>query len=204
MHRVIVATSNEGKARELEAMLKLSNYKLESLKEAGIESDPVEDETTFLGNARIKARAAFEECKKRNIEACVLADDSGICIDALDGRPGVLSARYAGVGAGQDAINKKIFEELKDVPMEKRDAHFTCSLFFIMENGEEIRVEGNCFGRIAFSPKGEHGFGYDPIFLSKDFNYEKTFGEIDSDIKNEISHRARAVSQLKMALSFFN
>ena len=201
VHRVIVATSNAGKARELEEMLDLPDYHLETLAEAGIESDPVEDGDTFSKNALIKARAAFEICKKKGIEACVLADDSGICIDSLDGRPGVMSARYAGVGAGQDAINEKIFAELKDVPFEKRDAHFACSLVFIREDGEEIWVEGRCDGKIATEPIGDKGFGYDPIFLSREYDFKKTFGEIDANEKNEISHRGLAVKNLKMCLT---
>lgn len=200
MRRVIVATSNEGKAKELEEMLDLPNFRLETLEEAKIESDPVEDGDTFLKNALIKARVAFSVCKEKGIEACVLADDSGICIDALDGRPGVMSARYAGVGAGQDAINEKIFSELKDVPFEKRDAHFTCSLVFIREDGEEMWVEGRCDGKIADHPIGDKGFGYDPIFLSEDYDFKKTFGQIQSDEKNKISHRGRAVKLLKISL----
>ena len=197
MHRVIVATSNAHKAQELETMLDLKDYTLETMSEAGLSSDPVEDADTFLGNALIKARAAKAECDEKGIKTCILADDSGICVDALDGRPGVFSARYAGVGAGQDAINKKLFAELKDVPFDKRTAHFACALDFIDEEGKEVSVQGEVHGRIGFEPIGDKGFGYDPIFYPEEYGFKKTFGEVESEEKNKISHRARAVAKLR-------
>ena len=197
MFRVIVATSNTHKAEELETMLNLPDYSLETMAEAGLTSDPEEDASTFIGNAQIKARAAFEECRHKGIEACVLADDSGISVDALGGEPGVFSARYAGVGAGQDAINKKLFAKLEGVPFEERVAHFSCALVFIDEVGNEISVEGKVHGRVGFEPIGNDGFGYDPIFYPEDYNFEKTFGEVAAVEKNKISHRARACQRLR-------
>lgn len=201
MTRVIVATSNAHKAAEIEEMLQLPQYKLETSKEAGLTSDPVEDSDTFIGNALIKARAAYEECKERGIDACVLADDSGISVDALGGEPGVYSARYAGEGAGQDAINKKLFKNLEGVPFEERTAHFSCALVFINQAGEETVVEGKVHGRVGFEPIGDGGFGYDPIFFPDEYNYELTFGQVSAEEKNKISHRARAVQQLREKLA---
>lgn len=200
MRRVIVATSNAHKAQELETMLDIPEFKLETMADAGLVSNPVEDADTFTGNALIKARAAYAECKERGIEACVLADDSGISVDKLGGEPGVLSARYAGVGAGQDAINKKLFAKLDGVPFEERGAHFSCALAFIDEDGNETVVEGKVFGRVGFGPVGDDGFGYDPIFYPLEYDYEKTFGQVSSEEKNKISHRARAVCLLREKL----
>ncbi len=201
MRRVIVATSNAHKAHELETMLRIDEFKLETMADAGIDSDPIEDAETFVGNALIKARAAHRECRAKGIEACVLADDSGICVDALGGEPGVLSARYAGVGAGQDAINKKLFRKLDGVQFEERGAYFACALAFIDENGCETSVEGRVYGRVGFEPLGEDGFGYDPIFYPEEYDYTKTFGQVSSEEKNKISHRARAVALLREKLT---
>ena len=201
MRRVIVATSNQHKAMELEEMLNLEDYSLETMADAGIESDPVEDASTFVGNAQIKARAAHEICVSEGIKACVLADDSGICVDALNGEPGVLSARYAGEGAGQPAINAKLFKNLEGVPFEERTAHFSCALVFIDEEGVETCVEGKVYGRIGFESVGDFGFGYDPIFYPGEYNYEKSFGEVPAEEKNMISHRARACAALREQLS---
>ncbi len=200
MRHIIVATSNANKAKELEEMLDISEFKLITLKEAGIKSDPVEDSDEFIGNAKIKALAAREICKEKNICTCILADDSGICIDALDGRPGVLSARYAGVGAGQEAINKKIFDELDGVPFDRRTARFICTLTFIDEQDNLICVQGSVEGRVGFEPLGDQGFGYDPIFFPKEYDYKKSFGEVSAKEKNLISHRARAVALLREKL----
>ena len=198
--RVIVATSNAHKATEIEQMLSLDGFTFETSKEAGLESDPVEDASTFSGNALIKARAAHKECREKGIEACVLADDSGICVDVLGGQPGVLSARYAGVGAGQDAINEKLFANLEGVPFEKRGAHFVCAIAFIDETGKQIVVEGKVKGRVGFEPVGDLGFGYDPIFFPKEYYYSKSFGQVGSQEKNLISHRSRALDKLKKRL----
>lgn len=200
MRQVIVATSNAHKARELEEMLNIPDFKLITLDEAGIKSDPVEDSDEFVGNATIKALEASKICSEKNIRTCILADDSGICIDALEGRPGVLSARYAGDGAGQEAINKKIFAELKGVPFEKRGARFVCALAFVDEDEHLITVEGQVEGRVGFEPCGESGFGYDPIFFPKEYDYQKSFGEVSAEEKNLISHRARAVNLLRERL----
>lgn len=197
MRRVIVATSNAHKSQELEELLNLPDFKLETMSEAGIKSDPVEDATTFLGNAQIKARAAYQICKEKGLEACVLADDSGICVDVLNGEPGVYSARYAGEGAGQPAINAKLFKNLEGVPFEKRTSHFSCALVFIDEEGNETSVEGKVFGRVGFEPVGDGGFGYDPIFFPEEYNFEKSLGEISAEEKNKISHRSRAAAALR-------
>lgn len=200
MTRVIVATSNAHKAQEIEEMLNLPEYQLETSREAGLLSDPVEDADSFIGNALIKARAAHAECVERGIDACVLADDSGISVDALGGEPGVYSARYAGEGAGQDAINAKLFANLEGVSFEERTAHFSCALVFIDQVGEETVVEGKVHGRVGFKPIGEGGFGYDPIFFPDEYDYKLTFGQVSAEEKNKISHRARAVQQLREKL----
>lgn len=198
--KIIVATSNSHKAAEIEEMLNLNGFEFLTLSDVGLKSDPEEDADTFEGNALIKARAAYNLVKQNNIDACVLADDSGICIDALNGEPGVFSARYAGINAGQDAINKKLFNKLEGVPFENRSARFVCSIAFIDENGNEICTTGTVEGRVGFEPIGDQGFGYDPIFYPEEFGFTKTFGEVSAEEKNKISHRSRSLELLKQKL----
>lgn len=201
MRKIIVATTNAHKAKEIEGMLNLSDFEVVTSSEMGLSGDAVEDAPDFIGNALIKARDAHAQCQIRGIDACVLADDSGICVDVLDGEPGVYSARYAGVGAGQDAINKKLFAKLDGVPFVDRSASFKCALAFIDEEGSEFTCEGTVDGRVGFEPVGEDGFGYDPIFFPKEYDYKLSFGQVSAEEKAKISHRARAVAKLRVKLS---
>jgi len=145
---------------------------------------------TFLENATIKAKALCQIVPSE----WVLADDSGLEVDALDGAPGVYSARYAGVGARSEQLIEKLLHDLKDVPEDKRKAHFTCVLLVITADGKSLHFEGRCEGQIALEPSGHEGFGYDPVFIPQ--GHSKSFGELGSAIKEKTSHRARAVKQL--------
>lgn len=200
MRKIIVATTNAHKAKEIEDMLCLPEFEVIDALDAGIICDAEEDAPDFVGNALIKARDAHKLCIENGIDACVLADDSGICVDALNGEPGVFSARYAGVGAGQDAINKKLFAKLNGIPFDERTACFKCALAFIDEEGSEFTCEGTVEGRVGFEPVGDEGFGYDPIFFPKEYDYKLSFGQVDSNEKAMISHRARAVEMLRKKL----
>ena len=159
--KFIIATNNPKKLVELERILNPLGIEAVSAKEAGVVLDEVEETgTTFAENAFLKADAAF---KKTGMPA--VADDSGLSVDALDGRPGVYSARYAGENATDKDRYTKLLNEMKDVPEDKRSAHFTSAICCILPDGSKIEVEGRCDGKIAFEPFGDKGFGYDPVFL---------------------------------------
>ena len=188
MDKVILASNNKNKLRELREKLKIFNIEVISQSEAGYDIEVEETGTTFEENAKLKANAIFELSKM-----LVIADDSGLEIDALDGQPGVYSARFAGPNATDiDRINK-VLTLMKDVPEEKRTARFKCCICFIDKDGIENVFEGIAEGKIGFEPKGDNGFGYDPIFI---YTTGKTFAEISGEEKNEISHRGRAVNKL--------
>ena len=184
---LVVATGNAGKLREIKAIL--SGYTVLGAKEAGLCADAEENGSTFRENAAIKAR----ELKKQT-DYAVLADDSGLCVDALDGAPGVYSARYAGDHATDGANVDKLLTAIRDVPEEKRTARFRCAICLIREDGEEVYGDGSCEGRILFAPEGEGGFGYDPVFYS--FDYNESFGTLSAEKKNLVSHRKRALEDL--------
>ena len=185
---IIVATNNKNKIRELKKAIEKFGISIKSQSECGIDIDVEETGTTFEENACIKAKAVYDILNKP-----VIADDSGIMIDSLNGMPGVYSHRFAGENAtDKDRINK-VLELMKDVPDEKRTARFVCNICFIDEKGEKHIFEGISEGRIAHKPCGNDGFGYDPIFICEK---GKTFAEIELDEKNEISHRGRAIKKL--------
>ena len=168
-------------------MLEPFGYEVISQSEAGINIEVEETGTTFAENSALKARAI-----RKIADVCaVLADDSGLEIDALNGEPGVYSARYGGLKTDEDR-NSLVLEKMKDVPDEKRTARFVCTIHFIKENGEEIAVSGKVEGKIGYEPLGENGFGYDPIFMYGD----KSFAQVPADIKNSVSHRANALKML--------
>lgn len=197
---VVVATGNAHKVTEIEAILQksLPDVHFVALGELGSFDDPEETGETFTQNAFIKAQAALAATGL----TMAVADDSGLCVDALDGAPGIYSARYAGEHGNDHANNLKLLEALKDTPKEERTAHFHSSVVFIErdEDGEEVLVgEGECPGLIGFEPKGEHGFGYDPLFLPKDAP-GKTMAELLPQEKNEISHRFHALQDLAQKL----
>ena len=190
---VVIASNNAHKAREIAEALDFPGWEFRTLRELGIASDPEEDADTFEGNARIKARAAREASGGR----AVLADDSGLVVDALDGAPGVRSARYAGEDATDAANNAKLLDELVDVPDAQRTARFVCTLVFIDEDGSEEVAHGVVEGRIGRAERGEHGFGYDPLFLPDVFGGERTLAEALPQEKNAVSHRGNALRALR-------
>lgn len=188
LNKILAATTNPGKVREIKKIL--SDFEIISLKDAGIDVDVEENGKTFAENAYIKAYEISKLC-----DLPVLADDSGLEIDALDGRPGVYSARYAGEDSTYDVKISKLAEELAHVPKDERHAHFTCAVCLIFPDGRKIEAEAiSCPGIILESPRGDNGFGYDPVFYCPD--YKKTFSEMSMEEKNAVSHRQAALIAL--------
>ena len=194
--KLVLATANKGKLVEIKALLQPLGIDVASAAQMGFTEDVPETGSTFRENAEIKARAV---CQALGLPA--LADDSGLEVDALDGRPGVLSARYAGPGAGDDAKWQKLLREMKDVPPEKRGAAFVCVMACCRPDGEIIFAEGRLQGSIATEPAGNGGFGYDPVFWLADRNL--TVAQITKEEKNAISHRGRAIQHLLADLPGF-
>lgn len=194
--RIVLATNNQHKADEISHVLGMDDLEFVTLAEAGIDSDPAEDADSFEGNARIKAQAA----RKAAGGVAVMADDSGLEVDALDGAPGVYSSRFAGEDGNDSANNALLLERLRDVPDEDRTARFVCTLVFIDENGEELVARGSVEGKIGYEERGSEGFGYDPLFFPDEYNGETTFAEVPQSEKNIISHRARALRKMKELL----
>ncbi len=187
---VVLASNNNHKIKEFREMF--PNCTIVSMAEIGFVDEIEETGTTFLENATIKAKAVADFLKKKKITASVVADDSGLCVDALGGRPGVYSARYA--GQHDDAANrKKLLEELDG--RKDRSAHFECCIVLITPNGECKHVEGRSDGTILTKEVGKNGFGFDSLFFSADL--KKSFAEATSQEKNSVSHRARAIEKLK-------
>ena len=186
--RLVVASGNFGKLKEMRMLLG-EKFDVVSMKELGLDPDIDENSDTFEGNALIKANAllALTHC------ACV-ADDSGLEVDALGGRPGVHSARYAGVHGDDEANNQLLLKELQDVPDEKRTARYAAAMALVRPGKEPVVTRGTCEGLILREYRGEGGFGYDPLFWSTDL--KKTFAEASLDEKNGVSHRARAIRAL--------
>ena len=192
---VVIATNNAHKVEEIETALDFEGWEFKSLKDAGLVSDPDETGSTFLENARLKARAAHDIAG-----TAVLADDSGLIVDALDGAPGVFSSRYSGIDGDDRANNVKLLQELGAVPYEQRTARFATVLVFIDENGSETVAEGFVEGHIGFAERGEHGFGYDPLFFPDIYNGDVTMAELTQGQKNTISHRGNALRELRKKL----
>ena len=189
--RILLATGNPGKLREYRRMLSgLEGLQLESLQTLGCELDVDEDGNSFYVNALKKARAA---AKASGLAA--MADDSGLEVDALEGRPGVRSARYAGEGASDAQNNEKLLAALAGLGPDERTARFRCAIVVVAADGEELlHTEGTCEGRIAEAASGSGGFGYDPVFLPQ--GRRVTMAELSPEQKNQISHRAEAVAAL--------
>ena len=196
MKQVVIATNNAHKVEEIRAALDFEGWEFLTLSECDPYDESVEDADSFEGNARIKARAAFE-----HTGLAALADDSGLAVDALDGAPSVLSARYSGVHGDDAANNAKLLRELEGVADADRTARFVCSLAFIDEDGTETCASGTIEGRIAHGLSGDGGFGYDPLFLPDEFQGAKSLAEVTQDEKNAISHRGIALRSLKEKLS---
>ncbi len=192
--RLIIASNNKNKVREIREILGCRFDEVLSMREAGIELDVVEDADSFLGNAEKKA---LETAALLPGDA-VLADDSGLCVDALGGAPGVYSARYAGEGHDDAANRKQLLEALEGVPEEKRGAHFACAMALVSDGKIIAEAVGKVEGRILFEEIGENGFGYDSLFYYEP--YGLSFAEIDAERKNAVSHRHNALTLLLAAL----
>ncbi|AFI29359.1 non-canonical purine NTP pyrophosphatase [Bacillus subtilis] len=193
MKEAIIATHNPGKVKEFKEILEPKGYDVKSLAEIGFTEEIEETGHTFEENAILKAEAVAKAVNKM-----VIADDSGLSIDNLGGRPGVYSARYAGEQKDDQANINKVLSELKGIEKEQRTARFRCALAVSIPGEETKTVEGHVEGYIAEEPRGEYGFGYDPIFIVKD--KDKTMAELTSDEKNKISHRADALKKLSKLL----
>lgn len=194
--RFLLATSNRHKAEEINAILRLwgvSKVELLTLEAFPEAAPPPETGRSFLENARLKARGVSKQ-----VAEWVLADDSGLCVQALDGRPGVFSARYAGLEASDADRIARLLEELEGLPLERRGATFRCALALARFGRVFAETEAAWAGLIALAPAGEEGFGYDPVFLLPQFG--QTVAQLGTEAKNRISHRSRAVRRLLPAL----
>lgn len=193
MKKIIFATGNENKMKEIRQIMGELPVEILSMKQAGITADIVEDGTTFEENALIKAKAIAEITKE-----IVLADDSGLEIDALNKEPGIYSARYMGEDTSYRIKNQNLIERLEGVEEDKRTARFVCAIAAAFPDGEVITTIGTVEGRIAHEEKGENGFGYDPIFYVPEFGC--TTAELSDEEKNKISHRGNALRAMKEKL----
>lgn len=193
MKELLIATGNSGKMKEFAALFAESGVRLYSLKDFPALIPAVEDGKTFRENALKKATAA-----SRQTGLCVIADDSGLCVDALGGGPGIFSARFAGEGCGDEANNLKLLRELAGVPSELRSAVFRCVIAFCTPEGVEASFAGELRGFILERPSGHGGFGYDPLFMVPEF--AQTVAELPHEVKNRISHRGRAAEELRAYL----
>ena len=201
MKTVVIATNNAHKVSEIRTALNFPGWEFQTLSEAGLASDPAEDADSFEGNARIKAEAARAAAAAAGCgPVAVLADDSGLEVDALDGAPGVYSSRYAGADGDDAANNAKLLAELAAVPDEERTARFVCTLVFIDEDGVETVARGTVEGAIGREGRGEEGFGYDPLFLPEAYDGRLTLAEVSQAEKNGISHRGSALRHLRAIL----
>jgi XTP/dITP diphosphohydrolase len=199
---LVLGSRNRKKCREMADLIAppwepasaLARLEIRSPDDLSGAPDVEEDADSFAGNARKKAIELA-----RALDCCVLADDSGLTVDALDGAPGILSARYAGQPSDDAANNRKLLAAMEGLPDERRAAAFRCALALADPSGTvRLEVEGACRGRLTREPRGTGGFGYDPLFLIPE--YHKTFGELSSRVKHQLSHRARAFARLRRAL----
>lgn len=195
MKDLIIASNNKGKIQEIKEILKKYKLNIMSQKEAGADIEVDEDGSTFIENAYKKAHAIYKMKK----DSIVMADDSGLMVDALDGAPGIYSARFAGEHGNSEKNNEKLLGLLKGVPFEMRKAKFVCVIVLIIDDKTVIQAQGEVYGYITEEARGKDGFGYDPLFYVPEYN--KTFAEITSDEKNTISHRAMALKKLLEEIS---
>lgn len=189
MQELIVATKNSGKIKEFKQILERKGYTIKSLLDYPEIEDVVEDGTTFAENALKKARTIA-----KHFQRGVIADDSGLVVDALNGEPGIYSARYAGEDKCDKRNNEKLLRELEGVPLDKRTASYVCAIALAYPDGEEVVFEGSCYGIIAKEPSGKNGFGYDPLMYIPEMG--RTMAELSPQEKNQISHRAMALKKL--------
>ena len=198
MKKLIFATGNMGKMREIRDIMADMDVEVVSMKEADVYADVEENGSTFMENAFITARGIAEVAKAKGIEAIILADDSGLVVDALNGEPGIYSARYMGEDTPYSIKNAKIIERLEGVADEDRSARFVCAIAAVFPDGSELEAEATYEGRIGYEEKGPNGFGYDPIFYLPDRGVYSA--ELDPDEKNRISHRGKALEKMKELL----
>ena len=194
MKKIIVASNNEHKIKEIKEILSQLPFEVLSLKEANINIDVEETGSTFMDNAGIKASEIYKIADGN----MVLADDSGLAVESLNGAPGVFSARFAGEHGNTKANNEKLLDLLDGAKEEQRKAKFICAMVLIVNEDKIVKVQGEVEGIITAEFRGEEGFGYDPLFFVKEYN--KTFAQMDADEKNAISHRGRALDKLKIEL----
>ena len=192
--RFVLATHNPGKLREMGEILKDFGIEVVSPRDLGLTVDVEETGTTFAENAMLKAKAI---CKAADLPA--IADDSGLCVDALNGAPGVYSARYGGEGLDDRGRYMLLLSSLRGAPT--RAAHFACAVACAFPNGDTLTAEGRCDGSIAYAPLGEGGFGYDPVFLLPGTG--KTFGQLTQEEKSAVSHRGRALREFSEKLETY-
>lgn len=193
MGRIVFATGNAGKIREINAIMADTGMEVVSMKDAGIQTDIEENGSTFEENALIKARAVAALTND-----IVMADDSGLEIDHLNGEPGILSARYLGEDTSYHVKNADLIRRLEGVPDEQRTARFVCVIAAVLPDGRELTVRSTIEGRIGYEEKGTNGFGYDPIFYVPEF--QKTTAELTEAEKNAVSHRGKALRLMKEEL----
>lgn len=191
--RIVLATSNSGKVREIKAMCE--DFEVVPYTDLMDAFEIIEDAPTFKGNALLKARAVYEALG--DADAIVLSDDSGISVDALDGAPGIYSARYGGETASDKENLQKLMNEVKARGLESSPAHYTAAIAIVTKEGEEV-VHGWMYGDVITTPRGENGFGYDPCFIPEGF--DKTLGELEESVKKRLSHRSKALSLAKLVL----
>ena len=190
--KIIIATHNKHKLQEMSRILSPMGYEVVTDRDLGIElTDAEENGETFLDNARIKAESG---CRESGLPC--IADDSGLCVDALDGAPGVFSARYSGIHGDDDGNNRKLLSELEGIPTEKRTAHFACAICVSFPDGSEVTATGKCEGYIGYEKKGTNGFGYDPLFMVGD----RSLAQMTAEEKDAISHRGNALKELQKIL----
>lgn len=186
--KILIATHNKHKLSEMARILEPMGYEVVTDRDLGFELTEVEEDgITFMDNARIKSESG---CKESGLPC--IADDSGLCVDALGGEPGVYSARYCGVHGDDEGNNIKLLNNLKDVPKEKRTARFECAICVSFPDNTEITAKGTCEGWIGYENRGENGFGYDPLFMVGD----KSFAELTAEEKDAVSHRGNALKEL--------
>lgn len=192
---VVIASTNKGKIKEFQEMFQSFGIRVRTLEEFGEIPDIEEDGESFEENAKKKAETICDQ-----LQLPTIADDSGLMVDALGGQPGIYSARFAGEEKNDQKNIHKLLNMMTSIDMEKRTAQFVSVIAFAIPGEETIIVRGTCKGMIGYEPKGEHGFGYDPIFYLP--QYKMTMAEIDPTLKNQISHRAHAIRKLKNKIEY--
>lgn len=186
---IVLATNNKHKIEEISSIMK--GYDIMTMSAVGFTDDIEENGTTFYENALIKAKAVYEFLKNKNKDYIVVSDDSGLCVEALDGRPGIYSARYCGEH-DNEANRKKLLSEMKD--KRNRKAYFNCAMVAVLPDGKTLEAEGRTYGEITTEEKGENGFGFDCLFYYHPF--KKTLAEVSAEEKNSVSHRSKACHAL--------